>query len=166
MITLEPIKPEVALIFKAVRLRALQDSPTAFSSTYAREAEISDEEWLKRSVRWSSDGSIGYIAFNMEKACGLVACYTEEQHPLRAHIVSMWVDPAYRRAGVGKMLIDALSAWAKTRQLHELKLMVTSINESAINFYERIGFRKSGITGPYPNDPAIMEYEMLLPLHL
>lgn len=166
MITLEPITPEVALIFKAVRLRALQDSPAAFSSTYAKESKLTDDEWLKRSVRWASDGSIGYIAFDKKNACGLVACYAEDEHPSRAHVISMWVDPAYRRAGVGKMLIDALTPWATARGLHELKLMVVSLNQSAIEFYERIGFRKSGVTGPYPNDPAIMEYEMLLPLHL
>jgi ribosomal protein S18 acetylase RimI-like enzyme len=166
MITLEPITPEIALIFKAVRLRALQESPTAFSSTYAKESQISEDEWLKRSVRWASDGAVGYIAFEEGNACGLVACYAEGEHPVRAHVVSMWVDPACRRAGVGKMLIDALIAWATAHGLHELKLMVVSVNQGAIQFYERIGFRKSGVTGPYPNDPAIMEYEMLLPLHL
>jgi ribosomal protein S18 acetylase RimI-like enzyme len=166
MITLEPITPEVALIFKAVRLRALQESPTAFSSTYAKESQLPDDEWLKRSVRWASDGSIGYIAFDEGNACGLVACYAEEKHPARAHVISMWVDPACRRAGVGKMLIDALITWATAHGLHELKLMVVSVNQGAIEFYEHIGFRRSGVTGPYPNDPAIMEYEMLLTLHL
>jgi ribosomal protein S18 acetylase RimI-like enzyme len=48
--------------------------------------------------------------------------------------------------------------------MRELKLMVTSVNDNAIRFYERLGFRMSGKTGAYPNDPAIAEYEMLLPL--
>lgn len=126
MINLEPMTPDIALIFKVVRLRALQDSPTAFSSTYAKEAEISDEEWLKRSVRWSSDGSIGYIASEEGKPCG--------------------------------------RSWARSRGLRELNLMVTSVNRSAIEFYQGVGFRMSGYTAPYPNDPAITEYEMLLAL--
>jgi len=165
MITLERIAPESALIFKAVRLRALQDSPTAFSSTYAKEAEIPDEEWIKRSVRWTSDGSIGYLAFDEGNACGMVACYTEEHVRPRAHVVAMWVDPANRRAGVGTALINGLGAWAKARELHELILMVTSVNQGAIEFYTRIGFRMSGRVAPYPNDPAVSEHEMLLPLH-
>jgi ribosomal protein S18 acetylase RimI-like enzyme len=38
--------------------------------------------------------------------------------------------------------------------------MVTSINEPAIRFYERLGFARTGRTEPYPNDQAVIEYEM------
>jgi ribosomal protein S18 acetylase RimI-like enzyme len=164
LINIEPITSERALAFKATRLRALKDSPTAFSSTYARESQLPDEEWFKRSVRWSSDGSIGYIAFEEDSACGLVCCYAEKEDPRRAHIISMWVDPSYRRAGIGSKLITAVCAWAKNRGLRELKLMVTDVNQGAIEFYRRLGFRMSGASQPYPNDAAITEYEMLLSL--
>jgi ribosomal protein S18 acetylase RimI-like enzyme len=168
MIHLIKISPETVSIFKAVRLRALSDSPLAFSSTHAHEIQLPDEEWDRRSERWTGDGSIGYLAMDESgngEACGLVACYSEEEDGVpRGHVISMWVDPAFRRAGVGIMLIDALSSWARSRGLRELKLMVTSVNRGAIDFYERIGFHKSGKTGPYPNDPAVIEYEMLLPL--
>ena len=164
MINLEPITPERALDFKATRLRALKDSPTAFSSTYARESQLSDEEWLKRSVRWSSDGSIGYIAFEEGTACGLVCSLEEMENLARASVISMWVDPSHRRAGIGSMLITAVCAWAKNRGLRELKLLVTDVNQGAIEFYQRLGFQMSGVSQPYPNDAAITEYEMLLRL--
>jgi ribosomal protein S18 acetylase RimI-like enzyme len=164
MISLQSITDENALVFRSIRLRALETDPTAFGSTYAREAEISDEQWLQRSIRWSSDGSIGYLALNGENTCGLVACYTDERDSSRAHVLSMWVDPAHRRVGVGTALIEGISAWAAARHLRELRLMVTNVNTGAIAFYERLGFRMSGKTEPYPNDPAITEFEMLLPL--
>jgi hypothetical protein len=41
-----------------------------------------------------------------------------------------------------------------------LLLMVTSKNSTAIRFYEQCGFAMTGNTGPYPNDPALFEYEM------
>jgi ribosomal protein S18 acetylase RimI-like enzyme len=164
MIVLEPISPENVHTFKAIRLRALQSDPTAFGSTYAKESQLTGEEWLARSLRWSSEGSIGYLAFDGKNACGLVACYPDEQDPGRARVISMWVDPCYRRAGVGAALIDGLKAWASARSFRELILTVTSVNTGAIRFYERLGFRKTGKTEPYPNDPAIFEYEMLLVL--
>jgi len=164
MITLETIRPENALVFKAVRLRALEGAPTAFGSTFAKEAQLSYDEWFRRSVRWSSEGAIGYIAFDRDAPCGLVVCYADKNEPGRADIFSMWVDPAYRRTGVGTALIDGLKNWAVARNLHELRLMVTSVNSSAIRFYERLGFRMSGATGPYPNDAAIFEHEMILRL--
>ena len=171
MIFLKPITPETALPFKAVRLRALADSPLAFSSTHAAESRLSDEEWIRRSERWAGEKAIGYLAFDTldeHSACGLVACYPE-CHPEdrgipHGHVVSMWVDPAYRRAGVGRLLIDGLKNWAKARGLRQLKLMVTSVNHGAAGFYHRVGFRMSGKTAPYPNDPAIVEHEMVLDL--
>jgi len=165
MIRLDRISPENALAFKTVRLRALQDSPTAFGSTFAREAPLSDEEWLQRSHRWISDGSIGYLAFDGEFCCGLVACYTEESNAESGHIISMWVDPGSRRAGTGRALIEALIAWVSSRGLRQLRLMVTSVNTGAIGFYERLNFGMTGRTEPYPNDPAIVEYEMILQLN-
>jgi ribosomal protein S18 acetylase RimI-like enzyme len=164
MIKLERITPANALVFKTIRLRALRSDPTAFGSTYAKESQLADEEWVNRSHRWNGDGAIGYLAFDGENACGLVACYTDEQDLQRVHVISMWVDPARRHAGVGRALIQGLQSWALSRKMLELKLMVTSVNDNAIRFYERLGFRMSGKTGPYPNDPAITEYEMLLPL--
>jgi ribosomal protein S18 acetylase RimI-like enzyme len=164
MIAIERITPGNALVFKTIRLRALQSDPTAFGSTYAKESQLSDEEWVKRSRRWNSDGSIGYLAVDGDNECGLVACYTDEQDSQRAHVISMWVDPAWRRAGVGTVLIDGLKAWTSARHVRELVLMVTHVNTGAIGFYERLGFRKTGKTEPYPNDPAITEYEMLLSL--
>jgi hypothetical protein len=41
------ITPENALVFKTVRLRALQESPTAFGSTYAKESQFSDADWVQ-----------------------------------------------------------------------------------------------------------------------
>lgn len=164
MIVLKPITPESALSFKAVRLRALADSPTSFSSTYALESRLSNEEWIRRSQRWNGDQAVGYLAFDTptdSDACGLVACFAEEADGVRCgHVISMWVAREYRRAGVGAMLVDALKTWARERGLEQLTLMVTSVNRGAMDFYRRVGFHMSGKTGPYPNDPAITEYEM------
>ena len=166
MIFLKPITPEMALLFKDVRLRALRDMPLAFSSTYAKESEFPESEWVRRSNRWRGDEAILYLAFDEKDekaACGMVACYAEEEGDVaRGHVISMWVDPQYRRAGVGKLLIEGLRNWARFRGLHGLKLMVTSVNQGAIDFYARTGFVMSGKTGPYENDPAVFEYEMVL----
>ena len=164
MIIIERIKPQTALVFKDVRLRALLDSPTAFSSTYVKEVQFPDEEWMKRSVRWSSDGSAIFLAMDGDAGCGMI-CAFEEEGRQRAQLISMWVDPGFRRAGVGKLLIEAVVDWVHSRGVRELKLMVTSVNEGAIAFYRRLGFQMTGKTGVYPNDATITEYEMVRGLH-
>src|SRR5579862_2066551 len=116
MIVLKPITPATAFAFKATRLRALHDSPLAFSSSYATESGLPDAEWVKRSERWSKhDCNIGYLAFSdsdAENACGMVACYAEDEGVPRGRVISMWVAPESRRSGVGKILIEALKSWA------------------------------------------------------
>jgi putative acetyltransferase len=72
----------------------------------------------------------------------------------------MWVAPTHRRRSVGKGLVEAIATWAQSQNATSLCLMVTSNNESAMAFYQRLGFARTGRTEPYPNDPALIEYEM------
>jgi len=81
-----------------------------------------------------------------------------------AHMVSMWVAPAHRGRGVGKQLVNAILDWARSKHAQTLCLMVTSNNEVALRFYQRLGFVRTGKTEPYPNDPALVEYEMVRPI--
>ena len=62
--------------------------------------------------------------------------------------------------GVGRLLVDGILGWAHTQGAHILRLTVVSSNEAAMLFYQRLGFARTGRTEPYPNDPALIEYEM------
>jgi hypothetical protein len=85
--SLETISPKNALIYKAIRLHALQDSPLAFGSTYAKESQLFDTDWLKRAADWSNDKSVGYLAFDREISCGIVAAFLNEHDSRKAHVV-------------------------------------------------------------------------------
>lgn len=77
MISLKRITPKDGLLFKAVRLRALQDAPVAFSSTYARESLLMDAEWEERALRWGSDRSVFYVAMDGKEACGIAGSFLD-----------------------------------------------------------------------------------------
>jgi len=160
MTVLRRITPEMASHYKTVRLRALLDTPNAFGSTYLRESQFTDEEWSKRAANLDGERATGYLAFDSDRYCGIVGCFLDEDDPRKADLVSMWVAPEYRRQGVGRLLIDAVQSWAADRGVKTLLLMVTSCNQDAVEFYMRIGFSMTGRTEPYPNDPALVEYEM------
>ena len=68
---LEQISTNDVLAFKTVRLRALQDSPAAFGSTYARESQFPDAEWLKRAANMNGEKAIGYLAMEMTAPAAL-----------------------------------------------------------------------------------------------
>lgn len=160
MPTLEPITPANASAFKKVRLQALQDFPGAFGGTYAHESQFSDNEWNQRITNWNGDRGIGYLAVENGTYCGIAGAILDAEDSATAQLLSMWVAPGYRRTRVGEALVGAIDAWAQSRGARTLRLMVTSTNRSAIDFYARIGFAITGRTGPYPNDPAVFEYEM------
>lgn len=72
----------------------------------------------------------------------------------------MWFAPTHRRLGIGRTLVEAIVAWARTQNVRTLLLLATSNNDGAIKFYQRLGFSLTGKTEPYRNDPALLDYEM------
>jgi GNAT superfamily N-acetyltransferase len=160
MVVLEQVRVEATQIFKAVRLRALEDSPSAFGSTYAREAQFTDAEWAARAMRWDGEQGVGYLAIEDGVACGIAGAFLDQEDATRAQLVSMWTAPTHRQRGVGRLLVEVVIDWAWLRGARTLRLMVVSNNEAAIRFYRRLGFAMTGRTEPYPNDPALIEHEM------
>jgi GNAT superfamily N-acetyltransferase len=160
VIILEPVSAENIQIFKRVRLRALEESPSAFGSTHAREVQFDEEEWTKRALRWNGERGIGYLAVDNGDGCGIAGALLDPADESRADLVSMWTAPTHRRLGVGKLLVEAVMSWARQRGIRTLQLMVVANNEAAIRFYLGLGFAMTGHTEPYPNDAALIEYEM------
>jgi ribosomal protein S18 acetylase RimI-like enzyme len=143
-------------LMRDVRLAALAEAPSAFGSTYAREAGFTEERWRGRI----SERSVTFFAHE-ETAdatpAGLVGVYVEDG---AAELVSMWVRPAARGLGVGEALVEAAAAWAKTRDFGPLSLWVTESNAPAVRLYERLGFTPTGERQPLPSDPALAEIRM------
>jgi ribosomal protein S18 acetylase RimI-like enzyme len=160
MITLELITPQNAMLFKDVRLRALQDTPTAFSSTYAKESQLTDADWVARAAQWTNERSATYLAMDAEIPCGIASGMLDKDDAKRAHLLSMWVAPTHRRSGIGRKLVKAIIDWSRAHGVCTLQLIVTSNNDNAIKFYEHLEFVLTGKTAPYRNDPALNDLEM------
>ena len=160
MISIERIIPGNVPIFKAVRLRALKDSPFAFGSTYAWESQFTDDEWLRRAENWNGITGAGFLAIDKQEACGIAGSFLDEKYPAHARLVSMWTAPTHRMRGVGALLVRSAEDWARRAGAGTMRLMVTSHNPPAQSFYERLGYTFTGVREPWPNDPAFLEYEM------
>lgn len=70
----------------------------------------------------------------------------------------MWVDPRYRRQGIGDALIRRVVNWARGMGYGELFLWVVDGNGSAERLYERNGFRATGAVQEVR--PGELEHEM------
>jgi len=137
-----------------VRLAALASDPDAFSSKLEYEADLEEADWRARLDRAATFGAIfeGAIA-------GIAVGLTNEkiQH---VELVSMWVRPDARGAGVGGRLIEAVVDWARGAGFGEVRLWVVDGNTRAERVYERLGFKRTGIVAPVREGEPLMEFEM------
>jgi GNAT superfamily N-acetyltransferase len=155
------VLPEGWEALRQVRLAAMLDSPDAFASTYERELSFDEAAWQARVER-----SPWWLAVAADRAIGLIAAFTAEPDldPGDRHVVSMWVEPAWRGEGIGDLLMDSLVAWALGDGARSLSLWVVTDNARARKFYERLGFVTTGQEAPVPSKPTLTEVLMRRPL--
>ena len=89
-----------------------------------------------------------------------VAGYIGSQSVLgESDMMNLAVDPAWRRQGVGKALVERL-LWELAEDNHCLTLEVRASNAAAIALYENLGFRQVGRRPKYylspPEDALIL----------
>jgi len=143
---IEQLRPDEWERLKAVRLRALADAPDAFGSTF-------DQVSLWRDTRWQEQCRTipTFVAVIDGSDVGMVRGAASPEQSDAVFVISMWVEWAARRQGVGSALIDALTAWAQTVGFSRLLLDVSDTNPGAIALYASKGFQPNGHTSTMPS---------------
>ncbi len=129
-------------VLRTIRLRALAESPRAFTSHYHRESRWNEHQWRRRF-----DAAHWIVAVDGDEVvglAGLVDCHPEDPH----HIESIWVAPTHRNRGVFRALLDGIIEIARRTGLTELWLWVLEDNLCAHQVYERLGFEWTGERQP------------------
>ena len=65
--------------------------------------------------------------------------YLDQTH--YAYLGFMYVPPQHRGNGYNQQILDNLVQWCHKRNIHEIRLDVYTVNESAINAYTKGGFK-------------------------
>jgi len=146
-------QPDEWAVVRDMRLAALADAPDAFASTLDRETGQPEAEWRSRIAArpW-------FLAWQVDHAgpagqpAGLVAMFPEQsgRPPAGWHLVSMWVRPEARGAGVADRLVTAVLAHASAAGADQVTLWVATGNGRARAFYQRMGFVPTGRRQMYP----------------
>lgn len=142
--------------WRDIRLRALQDSPDAFGSTYAREVDFVEADWRRRL---EDPDAVSVLAFHGTAPIGMGAGFSDL--PGWLHVVAMWVDPGARGRGVAQSVLDTIHRWAEARGLR-LHLDVSTTNPGARRAYERYGFTVTGETRPLRDGSTELVERMVL----
>ena len=136
--------PDDWTTWRDLRLRALRDSPSAFGSTYEREAAFDEAFWRERLAP-TEPTDVAVLAYRDGVAVGMGGGFGDL--PGFVHVVAMWTAPAHRGHGVGAAVLDALAAWTGERGFR-LHLDVNTTNAGARALYERAGYVATGETRP------------------
>lgn len=155
---------EVSL-HRDLRLRALRDAPDSFGETFGDAAGRSIAYWedLTRSVT-EPGPHLMFLAFEGEDVLGSVYGLIDRARSEAGRVGGMWVEPAWRRHGVGRALLQEVFSWARERGLKRLGLWAPAHSPAAIALYSRAGFLDTGERRQLPTNPALsiiaMEVEL------
>jgi [ribosomal protein S18]-alanine N-acetyltransferase len=73
---------------------------------------------------------------------------TEENPPL-AHIITLDIDDAHRRMGIGSLLLAEIERNLSLRGVRTVLLETAMENEAAVAFWQRHGYRKEAVLKRY-----------------
>lgn len=132
--------------FRTLRLAALRECPTAFSSSYEEECDVPLEQSAKRMA--PDRDHVIFGAFADEELVGTTGLAREGPRKLahKAVIWGVYVAPAFRQRGIGRVLLHrALTYAAALPGLRRVSLGVNTANSAAIALYKSMGFEPFGL---------------------
>ncbi len=149
-------------LYREIRLRALAQSPSAFTATLADEADHGEAFWRERMTR-----SYRLLAERDQIPQGIVSLGVYDEEPSAAEVFGLYVVPEARGTGVSWRLVEAAAALATQNGYVQLYYWVGTDNGRAIGFANNFGFRSSGYRRPSrTSDLELGEEEVALVLSL
>lgn len=159
---IERVEPDDWERVRAVRLRALVDTPDAFWETVEQARARQPSSWRDQLA---APEAATFLACRDSRDVGLAAGAPQHHNRAEAGLYAVWVDPQVRGEGIGTELVSAVVEWARATGYRCLRLYVGDDNPPAVRLYARMGFEA---TGPTMNLPAprehIQEHERILQL--
>lgn len=162
---LRRLKPHELSLHRELRLQALHESPDSFGETFAEVAARPSSYWedLTRSVT-EPGHHVMFLADEGGDVLGSTYGLRERDQSDVGRVGGMWVDPAWRRRGVGRALLQEVFNWAREQGLSRLRLWAPAHSLAALSLYGHAGFRETGKRRPLPTNPIAQIVEMEAPV--
>ncbi|WGG53526.1 GNAT family N-acetyltransferase [Rugamonas sp. DEMB1] len=144
-IDIRPLSSADSAAFRAIRLRAIVDSPSAVWPTLAEEEGRTQEEVMARIAQ--TDAQVVFGAFDGPRLIGIAGLRREVLLQV-AHKATLWgvfVDPAWRKAGIARRLFALARAHAQRSGVLQIQLCVNAANLPAQSLYRALGFVGYGL---------------------
>ena len=139
-------------VWKQARLRALADAADAFGASLSEWESADDDRWRQRLA----DVPFNLVAVEGDVVVGQ-ASGTDVDGANRIELISMWVAPTARGAGVADDLVNAVADFGRRVGADAVRLSVRRANDRAIRFYQRVGFEVANEPGDEPAELAMVK---------
>ncbi len=158
---LRRLEPDEVSLHRELRLRALQEAPDAFGETFADAVARPSSYWedLTRSVT-ESGRHVMFLAYEGNDVLGSTYGLLDRDQSEMGRVGGMWVEPAWRRRGVGRVLLQQVFNWAREHRFSRPGLWAPSHGPGALALYRQAGFRETGKRRPLPTNPTLEILEM------
>jgi len=153
-------------LLRELRLRALQDAPNSFRDTYVDIAARPSSYWrdLTRSVT-EANQDVMFLACEEDeedRPVGSVFGLVDRVESQTGGVGGMWVDPKWRRRGIGEALLQEVVNWARERGFGRLRLWCVVDAAGPGSLYRKLGFQETGNQQPLSAESTLRVAEMEL----
>jgi GNAT superfamily N-acetyltransferase len=160
-VTLRRLGPDEVELHRRLRLRALADSPDSFGELYDEVRARPPDYWddLTRAVTAPGRHAM-FLAGADDRITGCVYGLVDARHPRTGRVGGMWVEPPWRGQGIGRALLEAVTAWARERGFTRLELAAPVASTPARALYRRAGFVDVAAPRAMPGRPHLAIVDM------
>lgn len=129
------------------------------------ESRAYDHPWTRGN--FSDSLHSGYQAQVLVSGDALIGYFVAMKGVDEVHLLNLTVTPEYQSQGWGRLILDAVTLWARGQGAQWLWLEVRVSNERAHHLYERYGLRRVGERkGYYPAGAGRREDAIVMSLKL
>jgi RimJ/RimL family protein N-acetyltransferase len=155
--------PEEWALFRDFRLAALAAAPGVYLGSVAESSTRSDEEW--RAMLADPRHRI-FALFDGETLIGITAAFTHREEPQTALLAMSFILPAYRKAGLSRLLYEARLDWIRSAgRFRRVIVSHRASNEASRRANQHFGFvpiGRNSIAWPDGTTEDEINYELVL----
>lgn len=158
-----------ALLYKEMRLKALQTNPEAFLSTF--DAEITKgENAFAYELKVAHQPSIwGYYGVFVDQKlvgfCQISKSYLAKQRHI-AFLYNLYVNPDFRGQGLAKKIVNFVLEKMKSEQIERVYISYLAKNKCVDGFYDHLGFTRCGLKPQAAKSGDEYDDEIMMTLEL
>ena len=162
-VEVEPLARADEALQEALRLAAMEDAPDAFGAPLEQIRAEPSGYWERlRASMTGRTGQMAMLARANAKPVGFIyGVRSKDTGELR--LGGVWVDPQYRKRGVGRQLVEAMVSWAESKGFPSIGLWAPEHRPEVVALYRSLGFETTGTTRPLPEDDSKVLLEMRKP---